>query len=82
MAIVGALDIPFIHLSVVWFRSLHPEPVVLKPEGPSLPGDMLTLLLASLAVFQILFLGLFLLRYSIENVRGEVESRAREATVA
>ncbi|MBT5043895.1 MAG: cytochrome C assembly protein, partial [Gemmatimonadales bacterium] len=82
VAIVGALDIPFIHLSVVWFRSLHPEPVVLKPEGPSLPGDMLILLLASLAVFQILFLGLFLLRYSIENVRGEVESRAREATVA
>ncbi|MBT6374039.1 MAG: cytochrome c biogenesis protein CcsA [Gemmatimonadales bacterium] len=82
VAIVGALDIPFIHLSVVWFRSLHPEPVVLKPEGPSLPGDMLILLLASVAVFQILFFGLFLFRYSIENVRGEVESRAREATVA
>ena len=64
------------------FRSLHPEPVVLKPEGPSLPGDMLILLLASVAVFQILFFGLFLFRYSIENVRGEVESRAREATVA
>ena len=33
MAIVGALDIPFIHLSVIWFRSLHPQPVVAKPEA-------------------------------------------------
>jgi hypothetical protein len=55
---------------------------VMKPEGPSLPGDMLILLLTSLAVFTVLFLGLFLIRYSIESVRGEVESRAREATVA
>ncbi len=78
VAIVGALDIPFIHLSVVWFRSLHPEPVVLKPEGPTLPGDMLALLLGSLAVFTVLFFGLFLLRYSLENVRAAAEGRARQ----
>ncbi len=77
VAIVGALDIPFIHLSVVWFRSLHPEPVVMKPEGPTLPGDMLTLLLTSLAVFTVLFFGLFLLRYSLEGLRHRVELRAR-----
>lgn len=80
VAIVGALDIPFIHLSVVWFRSLHPQPVVLKPEGPTLPGDMLTLLLTSLLVFTVLFFGLFLLRYAVEGLRSEVDARAREAT--
>ena len=78
VAIVGALDIPFIHLSVIWFRSLHPAPVVIKPEGPSLPGDMLTLLLASFAVFTVLFFGLFLLRYALETVRVELDARARE----
>jgi heme exporter protein C len=80
VAIVGALDIPFIHLSVVWFRSLHPQPVVLKPEGPTLPGDMLTLLLTSLTVFTVLFFGLFLLRYALEGLRSRVELSAR-ATV-
>ncbi len=79
VAIVGALDIPFIHLSVVWFRSLHPEPVVVKPEGPTLPGDMLTLLLTSLAVFTVLFFGLFLLRYALEGLRAEVDVRVRRA---
>ena len=81
VAIVGALDIPFIHLSVLWFRSLHPQPVVVKPDGPSLPGDMLTTLLMGFGAFTVLFLGLFLLRYSLENVRAELDARARQATV-
>jgi heme exporter protein C len=80
VAIIGALDIPFIHLSVVWFRSLHPEPIVLKPDQPSLPGDMLTLLLTSLAVFTTLFLGLFLLRYALETLRAGQQARTRAAT--
>ena len=80
VAIVGALLIPFIHLSVVWFRSLHPEPVVIKPEGPTLPGDMLTLLLTSVGVFTVLFLGLFMLRYTLEGLRHELHVRARRAT--
>ena len=79
VAIMGALLIPFIHLSVVWFRSLHPEPVVIKPEGPSLPGDMLTLLLTSLGVFTLLFFGLFMLRYALDGLRHELQLRARRA---
>ncbi len=79
VAIAGALLIPFIHLSVVWFRSLHPEPVVITPEGPSLPSDMLILLLTSVAVFSTLFIGLFMLRYSLEGIRHELQLRARRA---
>lgn len=79
VAIVGALDIPFIHLSVLWFRSLHPQPVVMKPEGPTLPGDMLTVLLTSLTAFTILFLGLFMVRYALEGLRRELDLRARKA---
>ncbi|MDA0328870.1 MAG: cytochrome c biogenesis protein CcsA [Gemmatimonadetes bacterium] len=77
VAIIGALDIPFIHMSVIWFRSLHPEPVVAKPDGPSLPADMLTTLLTSLAVFTVIFLGLFLYRYALEGLRAEADLRSR-----
>jgi heme exporter protein C len=79
VAIVGALLIPFIHVSVVWFRSLHPEPVVINPEGPALPGDMLILLLTSVAAFSLLFLGLFMLRYALEGIRHDLQVRARRA---
>jgi len=79
VAIVGALDIPFIHLSVVWFRSLHPQPVVAKPEGPTLPGDMLLTLFLGLGVFTLLFFGLFFFRYAMEGLHGEVEARTRDS---
>lgn len=79
-SIVGALLIPFIHVSVLWFRSLHPQPVVIRTDGgPALPGDMLTLLLTSLAVFTTLFAGLFMLRYALEGLRSEFDARARGA---
>tara|TARA_B100001750_G_scaffold189418_1_gene159285 strand:- start:2452 stop:3147 length:696 start_codon:yes stop_codon:yes gene_type:complete len=79
-AIMGALLIPFIHVSVLWFRSLHPQPVVLRTDGgPALPGDMLMLLLTSLAVFTMLFVGLFMLRYALEGLRNDITLRARKA---
>ena len=40
VGILGALNIPLIHMSVVWFRSLHPQPVVMKPDAPSLPSGV------------------------------------------
>lgn len=80
VAIVGALEIPVIHLSVYWFRSLHPEPVVARPDGPSLPGDMFATLMTGLASFTVLFLGLFLLRYALEALRSELDVRTRRAT--
>ena len=44
LGILGSLLIPFIHLSVYLFRTLHPRPIVIKPSAPSLPPEMLTTL--------------------------------------
>jgi heme exporter protein C len=72
VGILGMLLVPFIHLSVYLFRTLHPQPIVLKPSAPSLPPEMLRTLLLSTVVFTILYLGLVTLRYGIalaEDVR-------------
>ena len=63
VAVAGALNIPLVHVSVNWFRSLHPGAVVIKPDGPTLHPDMLTTLLVSTAGFVCLFLGLLWFRY-------------------
>ncbi len=68
VAVIGSLNIPLIHVSVSWFRSLHPGPVVIKPEGPTLHPDMLATLLTSVAGFTLLFLGLFSFRYAVERL--------------
>lgn len=69
VGLVGAVDIPLIHLSVAWFRSQHPSAVVMKPEGPSLDPDMLTTLFVGLAAFTALFFALFIYRYGLELLR-------------
>jgi len=79
VGIVGALDIPLIHLSVVWFRSLHPAPVVMKPDGPTLHPDMLLTLMVGLLAFTFLFLGVFLQRYALEAATHALAVRQRRA---
>ncbi len=65
VGILGLMLVPFIHLSVYFFRTLHPQPIVLKPSAPSLPPEMLRTLLISTAVFTLLYVGLVTLRYGI-----------------
>ncbi|HET7422954.1 MAG TPA: cytochrome c biogenesis protein CcsA [Gemmatimonadales bacterium] len=65
IGILGLLLVPFIHLSVYLFRTLHPQPVVLKPSRPSLPPEMLRTLLISGAVFLLLYIGLVTIRYGL-----------------
>ena len=58
VGILGMLLVPFVHLSVYLFRTLHPQPIVLKPSAPSLPPAMLRTLLLSMLVFTVLYIGL------------------------
>lgn len=69
VGIVGVLDIPVVHFAVVWWRTQHPEPTVLGPEGPQLPGEMLVTLLVSFAAFLVLFVALLGVRMRIEAAR-------------
>jgi heme exporter protein C len=77
VGILGMLLVPFVHLSVYLFRTLHPQPVVLKPSAPSLPPVMLRTLLLSVLVFTVLYIGLVTVRYGIA-----MAEEAREASDA
>ena len=65
LRVLGALLVPFIHLSVYLFRTLHPMPIVLKPSRPSLPNDMLATFAMSFVSFALLFLALLRARYRL-----------------
>jgi heme exporter protein C len=63
LGILGALLIPFIHLSVYLFRTLHPKPILMKPDAPSLPPEMLTTILLAFGAFTLLYVALLRARY-------------------
>ncbi len=75
LGIVGAVDIPLIHLSVTWFRSQHPEAVILRPEGPQAAPEIVQTLLVSFLAFTLLFFGLLMVRYGLERLQNRVDWR-------
>jgi heme exporter protein C len=79
VGILGMLLVPFIHLSVYLFRTLHPQPIVLKPSAPSLPPQMLTTLLVSTLVFTLLYLGFVTTRYGLA-LADEARQEERNAS--
>ena len=80
IGIMGMILVPFIHLTVYLFRTLHPAPIVLKPSRPSLPNDMLITLLTSVGVFTLLYVGLVMLRYALGLLREAREEELASAS--
>lgn len=76
LGICGMVLVPFIHLSVYVFRTLHPMPIVLKPSAPSLPPSMLSTFLLSLSVFTLMYVGFVVQRYALSYVREQLEAAA------
>jgi heme exporter protein C len=74
LGVVGAVDIPLIHVSVNWWRSQHPQAVVLRPEGPRADPAIVQTLLVSLLAFTLVFFALLLLRYALERLSARVEA--------
>jgi len=68
VGIMGLVLVPFIHLSVYLFRTLHPQPVLLKPSAPSMPPEMLRALLSGMAAFTMLYIGFVVLRYGLARL--------------
>jgi len=77
LGILGALLIPFIHLSVYLFRTLHPMPIIGKPSRPSLPNEMLETFALAFVSFTILFIALFRARYRLAIERDALDAQER-----
>jgi len=76
IGVVGFVDVPIVHLSVVWWRSLHQQSTVLRLGGPQIEGSMLTALLVAVGAFTIVYAYLMAVRLRV----GRLEERAaREA---
>jgi heme exporter protein C len=75
LAVVGVIDVPIVHYSVIWWNSLHQGPSLLKFSKPSMPPEMYLPILAMILGFTLLFAALLMTR-----LRAEVLNRERAAT--
>jgi heme exporter protein C len=75
LGILASLLVPFIHLSVRLFRTMHPQPIVLAPEKPKLSAEMGLTLAIAFAAFMVLYVALLRGRLRYAALRDRVEAR-------
>ena len=76
LGIIGSLDIPLIHMSVYWWRTLHQPPSILRPDKApweNIQWPLLVPLLINVIGFLLLYFYLLSLRLQI----GEMQEKIR-----
>ncbi|HEX2227154.1 MAG TPA: cytochrome c biogenesis protein CcsA [Candidatus Binatia bacterium] len=78
LGIIGFLDIPLIHMSVYWWRTLHQPPSILRPDKApweNIHPELLAALAINFVAFLLLYFYLLSLRLRIGEMRQEIETR-------
>jgi heme exporter protein C len=81
LGIIGFLDIPLIHMSVYWWRTLHQPPSILRPDKA--PWDnvhpaMLTALAINFVGFILLYFYLLSLRFRLGEMTEQIKTQRME----
>ncbi|NMR21053.1 cytochrome c biogenesis protein CcsA [Cellulomonas fimi] len=72
--VVGFVQVPVVHFSVLWWRSLHQPPTVLRPGDPTIDHVMLAALVVNVVAFSAVFT--VFLRMRMRLARDEAELAA------
>jgi heme exporter protein C len=74
IGIISALDIPLVHFSVLWWRTLHQPPSVGRPQASAMDPIILGALLVNVAAFTLLYL--YFVSKAVRVLRREEEALA------
>jgi heme exporter protein C len=82
-ALAAFVDVPIVHFSVEWWRTLHQQATVFNPElNPSIEGTMAWALLSGVVAFTFLYLYLLERRYRLAVLEERLDERLLEEAIA
>ena len=73
LAVFGSLDVIFVYMSIRWFRTQHPQPVIGGGEGSGLHPAMAEALIWNIVAFLAFAALLIWLRYKLERNKQQIE---------
>jgi heme exporter protein C len=73
-AIFGFADVPIVYMSIRWFRTQHPSPVMGGGENSGLAPEMLHVFLINLAAFTVMGIIFLAMRYKLRMEEQALES--------
>ena len=80
--LIGAINLPIIHYSVLWWRTLHQGQSISLGGGSKIAPELLWPLPLTLIGFTLLFAGIVLMRMRAELARNRGEARLRRSATA
>jgi heme exporter protein C len=78
LGVLGAIQIPLVHFSVIWWRGLHQPPSIIRPGNMQMDAPFRNALFLAVAAFTLVYVAL--LRRHMENARGQEALAARLAS--
>jgi heme exporter protein C len=82
-ALAAFVDVPVVHFSVEWWRTLHQPATVFNPElNPTIEGTMAWALLSGVVAFTLVFLYLLEHRYRLAVMEDRLDERLLETAIA
>jgi len=81
LAVFAFADVPIVYMSIRWFRTQHPSPVMGGGENSGLAPAMLQVFLINLALFTVLGILFIWLRYKLEMAEQALESAHAQAAL-
>lgn len=75
IALVGAINLPIIHYSVIWWNTLHQGPTISKLAAPSIAASMLYPLLSMIAAFFLFYVLVLFVRMRNQILLREMKSQ-------
>ncbi|HEV7862830.1 MAG TPA: cytochrome c biogenesis protein CcsA [Acidimicrobiia bacterium] len=82
-ALAAFVDVPVVHFSVEWWRTLHQRATVFNPAlNPTIEGKLAWALLSGVFAFTFLYLYLLERRYRLAVMEEQVEDRMLETAIA
>jgi heme exporter protein C len=82
-ALIAFVDVPIVHFSVEWWRTLHQEATVFNPElSANIDGVMALTLWMGVGAFTVVYVYLLDRRYRLAALEDELEEREVQAAIA
>jgi heme exporter protein C len=76
LAVFGFLDVPIVYMSIRWWRTQHPQPVIGGGQGSGLDPEMRFALMMNWLAFMVMAALVSYLRYKIARAEQTADERA------
>ena len=81
LGVLAVVQVPLVHFSVVWWRTLHQPPTLLKPEPIDMDTSMLVTLGIAVVSFTVMYVAMMFKRIELARLEDEITEMQQTADV-